>query len=103
MKTVLSQENITLLHAADGQMAIDLCHQHPEIDLILMDIKMPVINGYEATRKIREFRPDLPIIAQTAYVISEDKNKAREAGCNDYLIKPINFKVLQDRIRRLIL
>ena len=102
MKTVLSDKNITILHATDGQKAIEICRSHPEIDLILMDIKMPVINGFEATRKIREFRPELPIIAQTAYVLSEDRQKAFQSGCNDYLVKPVNFLTLKERIRRLL-
>jgi len=79
-----------LLSAKNGQEAVDLCHNHPEIDLILMDIKMPVMNGMEATRLIKSFRKDLPIIAVTAFAQSGDEHRFREAGCDDYISKPIN-------------
>jgi len=78
-----------IIHAQNGSEAIALCRQHPDIDLILMDIKMPVINGYEATREIRKFNKRVLIIAQTAYNQEGDREKALEAGCNDYLPKPL--------------
>ncbi len=78
-----------VLHAKNGLDAVEACRSHTEIDLVLMDIKMPVMNGMEATRQIRTFNPDLPIIAQTAYALGGDKEKALSAGCNDYLTKPI--------------
>ncbi len=82
-----SKEIIT---AKNGFEAVDLCRKSPDIDLILMDIKMPGLNGYEATRQIREFNKDVVIIAQTAYALSGDREKAIEAGCNDHITKPIN-------------
>lgn len=78
-----------VLHAKNGLDAVEACQSHPEIDLVLMDIKMPVMNGLEATRQIRTFNPNVPIIAQTAYALGGDKEKALAAGCNDYLTKPI--------------
>jgi PAS domain S-box-containing protein len=74
----------------NGTEAIQLCKNNPEIDLVLMDVKMPVINGYDATRQIREFNKNIIIIAQTAYGQNSDKEKAIAAGCNDYIAKPIN-------------
>ena len=75
---------------------------NPDIDLILMDIKMPDMNGYDATRKIREFNSEVIIIAQTAYAFSDDKEKALNAGCNDYISKPIDVGELEGKIQRLV-
>ncbi|MFA7049411.1 MAG: response regulator, partial [Bacteroidales bacterium] len=69
-------------------------------DLILMDIGMPVMDGYEATRRIREFNKNVVIIAQTAFAISSDSLKVKEAGCNDYLPKPINKEHLFELIQK---
>ena len=72
-----------------GIEAIEACRNHPDLDLLLMDIKMPEMDGYEATSYIRQFNPDVVIIAQTAYALSGDREKAIIAGCNDYIAKPI--------------
>ncbi len=80
-------ENI--LTARTGTEAINMCRNNPDLDLILMDIQMPEMNGYEATRKIRQFNKDVVIIAQSAYALSFDRQKALDAGCNDYIAKPI--------------
>jgi len=79
-----------VLKARTGREAIEICHNKPDIDLILMDIQMPDINGYKATQQIRQFNKDVIIIAQTAYGLLEDREKAIEAGCNDYISKPVN-------------
>lgn len=76
-------------HARNGLDAIELCRNHPDIDLIFMDINMPLLNGYEATRQIRQFNRNVIIIAQTADGLAGDKEKAIKAGCNDYQSKPI--------------
>jgi signal transduction histidine kinase/ActR/RegA family two-component response regulator len=86
---ILKDTGTILLHANNGKEAIDLCATHPEIDIVLMDIKMPVVNGYDATREIKKHRPDLPIIAQTAYALYGDQEKAFKAGCDDYITKPL--------------
>ena len=83
-----------------GTEAINVCRQHPVIDLVLMDIQMPEMNGYEATRQIRQFNKDVVIIAQTAYGLSGDREKAIEAGCNDYVAKPINKTELLSIIQK---
>lgn len=77
-----------------GQDAVDCCRSNPDIDLILMDIKMPVMDGYEATRQIRLFNKKVIIIAQTAFALLGDKEKALAAGCNDYISKPVDSKLL---------
>jgi len=81
---------------------VELCRSRPDLDLILMDIQMPELNGYEATRQIRKFNKDIVIIAQTAYGLSSDREKALEAGCTDYIAKPINKKALLSLIQKYI-
>ena len=88
------------LNAKTGKEAIEICRNHPDIDLILMDIQMPVMNGYEATEKIRQFNKEVVIIAETAFALSGDREKALEAGCNDYISKPIDKKELLGLIEK---
>jgi len=94
LTAVLKKISNEILYADNGSKAVELCRNHPDIDLILMDIKMPVMDGYEATRKIREFNKEVTIIAQTANALSSDKKKAFEAGCNDYITKPTKKETL---------
>ena len=89
-----------VLHAKNGKEGVDMCKDNPDIALVLMDIRMPVMNGYEATKHIKEFRPSLKIVAQTAYSTLEDKNKAIQAGCTDFYSKPISEDVLSEIIYR---
>ena len=89
LREVLADFELKLIRANNGLHALRLCEQHPEIDLVLMDIRMPVMDGYEATRKIKEIRPELPVIAQTAYAMESDKKRALAEGCDDYIAKPI--------------
>jgi CheY-like chemotaxis protein len=89
LETVLSKSNIKTIRAVNGIEAVEICAVNNDINLILMDIKLPFLNGYEATRRIKIIKPDLPIIAQTAYAMHEDREKALEAGCDGYISKPI--------------
>jgi PAS domain S-box-containing protein len=77
-----------------GVEAVEFCHNHPDIDLILMDVQMPLMDGYTAVRKIREFNKNVVIFAQTAYALAGDREKAINAGCNDYITKPISKGLL---------
>ena len=79
-----------ILHARNGLEALEACQNNRDIDLVLMDIRMPVMDGLEATGLIRQFNKDVIIIAQTAYAFASDREIAIEAGCNDYISKPIN-------------
>ena len=96
----LSTVGKEILVAKTGTDAVESCRKNPDIDLVLMDIRMPEISGYEATRKIREFNKKVVIIAQTAYGLSGDREKAIEAGCNDYISKPINIPELLALIQK---
>jgi PAS domain S-box len=89
-----------VLHAKTGLEAVLACRKYPDLDLVLMDIKMPDMDGYEATRQIRQFNKDVIIIAQTAFVLSNDSEKAIEAGCNDYITKPIKMTLLFELIKK---
>lgn len=94
MQEVLSETKAKVLWARNGEEAVKTAKEHPEIDLILMDIKMPIMNGYDATIKIREFNKDVVIIAQTAYALTGEKDKTIAAGCNYYITKPIEINIL---------
>ncbi len=87
--SLLSLDN-RILKAKNGKEAVSFCKQNTDINLILMDIRMPELNGIEATKQIRTFNKDVIIIAQTAYAMAGDKEKAMHAGCNEYITKPIN-------------
>jgi CheY-like chemotaxis protein/anti-sigma regulatory factor (Ser/Thr protein kinase) len=89
-----------ILHAKTGVEAISFCKRNPDIDLVFMDIRMPELNGCEATRQIRQFNKDLIIIAQTADAFVGEREKAIEAGCNDYITKPIDNSLLQELINK---
>ena len=84
----------------DGKEAIEECKHNPNIDLILMDVKMPRMDGYKATREIRKFNKELIIIAQTAYALPGDREISIKAGCNDYITKPIKKDELIEIINR---
>jgi len=86
--------------ARNGKDAVEICRNNSEIDMILMDIKMPEMDGYDATRLIRQFNNEVVIIAQTAFGLTGDKEKALEAGCNDYISKPIDVVLLKSLINK---
>ena len=88
------------LVALNGLEAVQLCKDHPDIDFVLMDIKMPELNGYEATKQIRQFNKDIIIFAQTAFALPGDREKAIAAGCNDYISKPYSQRELTELIEK---
>jgi two-component system, sensor histidine kinase and response regulator len=94
IQEILSGRDLDILHAWNGRQAVDMVHEHPDIDLVLMDIKMPLMSGYEAAGYIKGIRAGLPIIALTANAMHGDREKALEAGCVEYLTKPFPVKTL---------
>ncbi len=97
---MMQNKNFKIIRAVNGQEAVDICLTNPNIDLVLMDIKMPIMTGFEALEQIRPMRPNLPIIAQTAYSSSDDKIKIEEAGFNGYITKPLNRDTLFELITK---
>ncbi|MEI8114653.1 MAG: PAS domain S-box protein, partial [Bacteroidia bacterium] len=98
----ISLQTITdeLQIVSTGVDAVEACRNHPDIDLVLMDIEMPLMDGYFATRQIRQFNTDIIIIAQTAFGLQGDQKMALDAGCNDYISKPINSSQLHSLIQK---
>jgi len=94
LSVFLRKMDYNIAWAKDGESAVKRCKEDDNIVLVLMDIRLPIMNGYDATRAIKQFKPNLPIIAQTAYAIQGDKEKAFEANCDEYISKPINSKLL---------
>ena len=97
---MLRKFNPVTLHAKTGIEVLEKIRENPDIDMILMDIQMPEMNGYEATREIRRFNKDIIIVAQTAYALTGEREKALAAGCNDYFSKPINPNMLNEVIAK---
>jgi CheY-like chemotaxis protein len=94
VKLVVRHQDIAVIHAKNGAEAIELFKNNPLVDIVLMDIKMPIMDGYEATREIRKLNQDVPIIALTAFALDGDKEKAINAGCTGYLTKPVGKDML---------
>lgn len=90
LKTVLKKLDVNILEADNGLTAVELQKQHPEIAAILMDIKMPIMNGYDAIKKIRASNPNVPIIVQTAHAFSNERAISKALGCNHFITKPID-------------
>lgn len=99
LKRALAKTQATILHARTGTEAINQCLENKNIDLVLMDLHLPGISGYSATRKIKKVRPDITVIAQTAFVFSGEKQKCLDAGCDDYIAKPIKSDELVFKIK----
>jgi PAS domain S-box-containing protein len=90
-----------VFRATNGEQAVELVRTNKDLNLVLMDIKMPLMDGYEATRLIKSLRPQLPVIAITAYSLSGDELKANEAGCDDYIAKPVQAGIMFQKINKL--
>ena len=90
----------TVLQASNGKEAVEICRAHPEITLVLMDIKMPIMNGLEATKEIKTFRKNLPVIAITAYAMSGDEQLFLTEGCDDFLPKPVSAHSLENKLKK---
>ena len=100
MSLALKPLSREIIKAVTGVEAVNACAKHPDIDLILMDIRMPEMDGYEATRQIRKFNEKVIIIAQTAFIMAENRKQAIAAGCNDFIPKPIDMNLLKGMIKK---
>lgn len=97
---LLKSDKVQILRASNGFEAVQLVREHPNLSLVLMDIKMPEMDGLEATRRIRSFNVEVPIVAQTAYALEGDRELALDIGCNEYITKPIDIDRLLDIVNR---
>lgn len=102
LKTILRNTQAIVLWASSGQEAINEVREHKEIDVVLMDINMPGINGFDATIAIHSFRPDLPVIAQTAFVHDNEVQLCYASGCSDYISKPIDKHLLLEKLGNIL-
>ena len=98
LKNAVKEISTEIIHAAAGAEVVEICRNRPDIDIILMDIRMPSMDGYEVTRQIRLFNSRVIIIAQTAFALTGDRDKAINAGCNDYIAKPMTKEKLMNVI-----
>jgi len=94
LEQILKRYGLNVVHYTNGKDTVEGCRNNPGVRLVLMDLKMPVLNGYEATRLLKKDYPDLPIIAITAYALSGDRERAIDAGCDDYISKPVQKQKL---------
>jgi CheY-like chemotaxis protein len=100
IEAILRPLSRVILKATNGSEAIKICQENSDFDVILMDIKMPVVDGLSATKEIRRFNKDVIIIAQTAFAFPGDREMALEVGCNDYITKPIDRSELISIIQK---
>ncbi len=100
IQVILKKQGFKVFTAFNGREAVEKCRKHPEISLVLMDLKMPVMNGYEATREINALQKDINIIAVTSHAMSGDERLALKAGCDDYLSKPVKVDALMDKLKK---
>lgn len=101
LNKILEKTGAILINASDGETAVNKVKQDVGIDVVLMDIQLPVMDGYDAAARIREIKKEIIIIAQTAYGLQADKRRINDAGFNDFMIKPIMAQKLIDKIAEL--
>jgi CheY-like chemotaxis protein len=100
ISSMVDKYSYEILHAKTGDEAVYVCRNNPDVDLVLMDINLTGMDGFEATRQIRQFNKDVVIIAQTAFGLIFDRGMAIVAGCNDYINKPISISEFKRLIRK---
>ncbi|HPE43901.1 MAG TPA: response regulator [Bacteroidales bacterium] len=94
--------NLKTIRVINGVEAVETYKNHPEITLVLMDIKMPVMDGIEATKRIKAINPDIPVIAITAYALAGDEQKLRKAGFDEYISKPVQKRELLRKVNKIL-
>ncbi len=101
LKEILNNTGIKIVYADNGIRAFAECLKNKDISVVLMDVKMPVVNGLESTRLIKKYKPQIKVIAQTAFAMPEDKQKCINAGCDDYITKPVIPEELYTKLIRM--
>jgi len=102
LKKIIESVGGDSIWVTNGRDAVDKMNDHEDIDMVLMDLKIPIMNGLEATRDIKKNHPEKPIIAVTAYAMKSDRATALEAGCDEYVAKPLKKAQLLSKIEKLI-
>ena len=102
LETILSKFETRLYHAWNGKQALEILEENPEIDVILMDLKMPVMDGYEAVSEIKRRHPGIPVIAQTAYTVHADLKELNKINFDGYVTKPIKMSNLINVLKRVL-
>ncbi|MBN2236241.1 MAG: response regulator [Bacteroidales bacterium] len=102
LEVFLKRKKLDYLLAFSGTEALEKFEEHPEIDLVLLDIKLPFLSGEDVLVKMKALRPDVPIVVQTAYVFEADKKRFFELGCDDYIAKPINKVLFYQILSRIL-
>ncbi len=102
LKEVILKTGVKVIRAVNGNQAIELFKNNPDISLIVMDIRLPDMNGYKVTKQIREINPNVPIIALTAYALKGDREEALLSGCTDYIPKPVEPALLKEKIKQFL-
>lgn len=102
LKELFEPYNVKLVYAYNGKEAVEICRENKSIELVLMDVQLPLMNGRDAMKEIKSFRPGLPVIAQTAFAMSGDREKYLNEGFDAYVSKPINVQELLDAVEKLI-
>jgi len=103
IQIILESSKANVLWARNGSECLNICTNNLDVELILMDIQLPEMSGLELTKKVKAFRKEIKVIAQTAYALEGDEDKALESGCDDYITKPIDRLILLDKINKLLL
>ena len=101
IKAMLSKYNYKIIHAMDGLEGVNICKANSEIDLVLMDIRLPVMDGIEATKQIKQYRPDMPVIVITAYALKSDEDRIWSSGCDEYMTKPLSKDKIFNLLNRI--
>lgn len=99
-ETALGQCNATSFWAKNGAEAVSVFESEPDIELVLMDLNMPEMDGFEATRLIKIMNPTIPIIVQSAFILSGEESRSYEAGCDDFIAKPVRLRTLMNAIQK---
>ncbi len=102
LKKTLALTQANIIRAKNGQEMVDIIKSNQHVDIVLLDMGMPVMDGYDATKLLRNEGFQIPIIAQTAFALNNEKERVLKVGCNDYVEKPINKEVLFEKIDKLI-